>query len=245
MAEKTNGSNDEYLKKVVESASFLSQAIPRSMVTIKNSNRQYVYCTNYWAQRLGASSEEIEGGTYCSAAYHHSGEIEKQILDEDERVITRRTPILVLKISHNPDQLEPYYCLKSPIINPETNDVVGVYCQGFVLAVATYKNIVLQKVGSYDDTNNMALTTREKQVIFLFLSHLNSQEIATILSEFEEKKISKSAIDSVFNEQLYRKFGVHNRPDLHKKLLNLGFSCRIPKEVLTAGSMVLNAIQVY
>ena len=59
------------------------------------------------------------------------------------------------------------------------------------------------------------------------------EDIASILAIVEGHNISKSAIDSLFRNQLFVKFEVYSRKALFEKLLNLGFDVIFRKSLLT------------
>jgi hypothetical protein len=77
------------------------------------------------------------------------------------------------------------------------------------------------------------------------MNQLTSQEIADIIFKIEGKKISKSTIDSLFNDQLYIKFNVGSRTALYKKLEQLGYDKLIPSDVLSSTSTPLNIIHTF
>ncbi len=131
------------------------------------------------------------------------------------------------------------------IINPETQNVVGILTQGFPAHSLSPEEIMFELDKEEHIEGTPKLTTREKQVIFLFLANYTSQDIAQKIGQFEGKKISKSTIDGVFNDRLYLKFDVHSRSKLREKLLSLGLASRIPKELLSIRSIDLNNIKTY
>lgn len=89
------------------------------------------------------------------------------------------------------------------------------------------------------------LSKREKQVIFFFMANLSSLEIAEMIYKIEGKKVAKSTIDSLFNDQLYAKFDVYSRPALYQKLQAMGYDQLTPKEVLSPTSRMLDAMRIY
>lgn len=234
-----------YLVDFIKALTMLHKAADDTMVTVKSMSLEYVYSTDYWNQRMGGSLLGDAGKALCKERYDHAPEITEQIAYEDEYVIRNKKSITTFKVVRLPDELEPFYCKKSPIINPETGNVVGILNSGFFVKNATYREIMLKQVESRDVSSPLKLTRREKQIIFLFLSHLSSQEIASILGQFDNKKISKNTIDSVFRESLYEKFNVYSRLELYKKLVNMGFINRIPQELLRVKSMILSEVEVY
>lgn len=241
-----NKADQQYLEDFIKSLQFFSQSIPEPKIAVKDIDSLHIFCTEYWAKKLGDStSEEIYGNKMCNKAYNYSAEIEAQLAYEDELVLKNRQSLTVLKVVQLASELEPFYCLKAPIINPTTNNVVGIYAQGFGLGESSYQELMFKQNKQYSEEDIPKLSTREKQIVFLFLSNLSSQQIAETIGKFEHKKISKSTIDSIFRDSLYEKFSVYSRPELFKKLLALGFANRIPKELLSVKTMILGGLQVY
>lgn len=128
----------------------------------------------------------------------------------------------------------------APIINPNTNNIVALYCGNkvvetlniwFILSKCYTKGIATMDEFEYQ----IKLTAREKQVVFLFLLNLDSNTIAEIISKIENKKISKNAIDQVFTAQLIPKFSVFGRKALYEKLTELGYYRFVPNNVLQKG----------
>ena len=235
----------EFLRKVIETVSFISTVSPKQMVGIKDIHSNHLYCSNYLLKMIGVTEKEAIGKKVYLALYDNDPDFEKIIIDEDQKIMQFREPQTLLKINKFKNGLTPYFCQKSPLINPETNKVEGIMTQGYEIGLTHFQNHFLKKSSELKSTIDIHLTKREKQVIYFFMSHLSSQEIAEILSKMEEKSISKSTIDSVFNEQLYSKFKVYNRPDLYKKLQEAGFENKIPHELLQSGSFFLSVIEVY
>lgn len=130
----------------------------------------------------------------------------------------------------------------SPIINPTTNNIVGILGLIHNLEIFNLSSIIAQyyKSGelSVPTLDNVTLTEREKQTIFFFLLNLDSKSIAEILSRIEAKRISKNSLDQMFNKQLFPKFGVYNRKALYDKLIALGYNRLMPKNVLNDGILL-------
>ena len=130
----------------------------------------------------------------------------------------------------------------SPIINPETQNVVALHVYAHNLDVFNisslltnyYKNGTL----SIHQPKGPFLTEREKQVIFFFLLNLESSTIAEVLGKVENKRISKNSIDQIFFKQLLPKFGVYSRKALYDKLNNLGYTRLVPQNILKDGVLL-------
>ena len=223
----------------------LDNAIPDQMLGIKDINSINIYCSKAFANALGVLETDVIGKHFCT---NHILDI---VTNEDQLVFKTRKLHAFLKIYKFHNIIKPLIFIKSPIINPDTKNVIGLFLQ--VLEYSIAKDFRMQVCGLYNIFatkekelhNIIKLTKREKQVVFFFLAHLSSQEIADMLYQLEKKPVTKSTIDSIFTDGLYLKFNVTNRVALHKKLLELGYDKFIPQEVLVSGSMPIEAIKVY
>lgn len=242
--------NDDFLEKAISTARFLSDISPKQIISIKGCDSTHLYCSPYSLQLIGATENEIIGKTVWFPLYDNDADIEKIIRAEDLFILQSRQPKMVFKINRFTTGLTPFICNKTPIINPSTNDTVGILFQAFEMGLFNLHQYLSQ--GAFINTKNYSsvvslpnLSKREKQVIFLFMAHLSSQEIAGVLYEIEGKQILKSTVDGIFNDQLYKKFNVHSRPELYKKLQALGFENKIPEELLKSASLFLPGMSVY
>lgn len=241
--------DQDFLEKVVSSAAFLSEAMPKQMIGIKDINSEHIFCSDYLAALMGIKPTQLAGKKVWLHLYDNDANFEEIIVAEDQTIIKSRESKLALKINKFHTGLLPYTCIKTPLINPKTNHVVGLLFQGFEIGTMLLKkNAIKVTVSEKNHAKSSALpklTKREKQVIFFFMANLSSQEIAEMIYKMEGKKIAKSTIDSLFNDQLYAKFDVYSRPALYKKLQALGYDQLTPKELLSATSKLLDVMRVY
>ncbi len=239
--------DDDFLNKLVESFTFIDQAIPGQKMGIKDKAFILRYCSSAFAEGVGFTAQEIIGKIYWLPQKDPFLDI---AINEDKNVMNTRETHFFLKINRFNNTLKPLLCVKSPLINHATNNVVGtifyLYDYNFALNFQQY----IDKLYKKSPTNELKetkinLSKREKQVVFFFLAHLSSQEISDLLYQIENKRITKSTIDSIFTEQLYVKFDVTNRTALHKKLLHLGYDQFIPEDILIRSSNPLSTLVVY
>jgi len=242
--------DDNLLQNIVTAIDLITRTSPDQMFGIKNLNSEMIYYSSSYANFLGMEASTILGKTTHFSLYDNPN-IEPIILNEDNSVILGQKPIRFLKINRINGNLKPYVCIKSPIINPNNNKVIGILLQGLEISALNLNHEIIRSYVTFNQTQeNMAqplpyLTRRERQVIFFFMNQLTSQEIADIIFKIEGKKISKSTIDSLFNDQLYIKFEVNSRVGLFEKLQKLGYDKLIPSDVLSSTSMPLNVINTF
>ena len=240
--------DDEFLQQAVAAATFLSLAYPKQMISIKKLDSVQIFCSDHLAKLIGIELNQLLGTKAWQCLYDNDPELEKIILNEDKEIIESREGKMLLKINRFSTGLTPYLGLKIPLINPATHNVVGLLCHGWEIG-ANLTGQMISQLNSMKKPVNLSnapkLTKREKEVIFFFMANLSSQEIAEMLSKIDKKVITKSTVDSIFNDQLYKKFEVYNRVALYKKLQALGYDQLIPKELLSITSVMLDIMRSY
>lgn len=240
-------SDKAFLEKFIQSISLIDKALPQQILIVKDKDGKYIYASEYWTDLIGIKKEILIGQAVWLPLYDDDQSI-KEIIDQEEKdVIENKKIRMALKINRFRNKITPYLTHKIPIINPETQNTVGIFCYCFGIGKINIETVLQHALSSSIDTlgEKISLSRREKQVIYLFMANLSSQEIAKTLSEIENKKVSKSTIDSLFNDQLYIKFSVYSRPELYQKLQTLGFDKLIPQELLKTGSISLDQLVVY
>lgn len=241
--------DEAFLVKFISSIEFLSNAMPKQMLSVKDKNSIHVFCSDYLAELIGIKSSQIIDKKIWLPLYDNDVNFEEIISEEDQMIFNSRETKTVLKINKFQNGLIPYTCIKTPIINPNTNHVVGLLMQGFEVGIDLLKKHAVTNIDFKKNSANAAelpkLSKREKQIIFFFMANLSSQEIAEMIYKIEAKKVAKSTIDSLFNDQLYAKFDVYSRPALYKKLQTLGYDQLTPKELLSVASKILDVQRVY
>lgn len=242
-----------FLKKVVAAVKFLSEAMPKQLLSVKDMHSTHLFCSDYFIELMGIKASQIIGKKILLSLYDNDPSFEEILIAEDQMIINSRETKAVLKINNFHNELVPYTCIKTPLINPETNHVVGLLVQGLEMGTALLQKHAINAIAankknaviSHSSKLLPKLGKREKQVIFFFMANLSSQEIAEMIYKIEGKKVAKSTIDSLFNDQLYAKFDVYSRPALYKKLQELGYDQLTPKELLSISSNMLDVVRIY
>lgn len=239
----------DVLTQAVSTATFLSKVMPKQMITVKDCNSVHIFCSEYLATLTGRTLDQLIGQKVWLPLYDDNVYFEKIILEEDQAIINSRESKLLLKINRFTTGLTPYLAMKSPLINPETDQVLGIFFQGLEIGVTSLITQLANTFHLKAETKNVCdlphLSKREKEVIFFFMANLSSQEITEMLYKIEGKRVTKSTIDSIFNNQLYSKFDVYDRIALYQKLRSLGYDQLIPQELLSSMSIMLNTMRPY
>jgi len=232
-------SNDnEFLNEIITVVDMLIHQFGyNNMVCIKDINGRYVYASNSYIKLIlsprvkrgiiGKTDKELE--VFPETNYTEIGE------KEDHEVIQENHMISFLKIYPYPSGTRPLIFNKATLINKKTGNIIGIIIRVTDISVKNLASKILEihqvKIGSQTITEGAIsynLTPREQQVIFLFMANFSSPDIAKIISQIEDKSISKSYIDKVFTDQLYVKFMVHDRKALFDKLYMLKLDDHLP-----------------
>lgn len=239
--------NKEFIEHFVNSLKYVDRGVGTALVQLKDLNSTTIYASTNYNNFFGQRDKPV-GKCVLPEEYDTSMHI--QSLSEEKIVIQQRLRQSSFNTHSINGKMKLYVCNKDPVINPDTQDVVGIYCVFDVTPVCSLNNLVLRahkiyNVGEDIDLNAYKLTKREKQVIFLFLSGLSSAEIAQVLTKITGKLIGKSTVDNIFTLQLRVKFGVFTRIGLFAKLFHLGFYRLIPQELLVSAKVPLYNLDVY
>lgn len=239
--------DNEYLEKIIRTYQELDQLVPTRPLAIYNLDQKIIFSSmSYKTARGGCAIEGGHGLPDDSGKY-----TQQQSRNEEKIVLSKRKVIQSINFNFYDGKVQPYTTTKSPLINKNSDNVVGIHV---VLQKIMYTNIkfsLLKALEIYDlplkdyDLSKYKLTKRECQVVFLFLNGLTSQEIASVLSKADGKELSKSAIDAVFSNQLRVKFDVYSRESLYQELIRLGFYRMIPNDLMVNIKLQISDVEIY
>ena len=236
----------EFMEHTINAVTQLANVMPEAIIAIKDLNSIHKYCSPYYLQLLKQPSDAVVG----TPIIPNNNEMlcPEKVRKEDLEIIVNRKPKSTFRVLRFESEIKPVSLIKSPLINPQNNHVIGIIYQIFDFIGINFNQQLLgarNKIEQQNSIPNIKLTKREKLVIFLFLANLNSQEIVEVIYQLENKRISRSTIDYLFAERLFYKFNVHNRQALYEKCINLGFDKFIPYELLPKNTLPLEKMAIY
>lgn len=88
------------------------------------------------------------------------------------------------------------------------------------------------------EKNNLLLTNREREIIFLKSIDKTNLEISQILNQTYHTSITEKTINNITLQQIYRKLNVTNKQALATKTQELGLDKFIPKSLITKNVFV-------
>ena len=226
-----NQSDSEFLTHYIKCLDFISQNTSAMLYNVLNITCDTVLYKSIFNEKRGATDQEVQKLLNDS-----------RLKEYRSKAVSSRGNIKLLAIKSFPQSITQIRIISNlPLINPATNNVVALLVNVHPIEVfnlssilAKYYNHQLEDL-IHPRINLVNLTERERQVVFFFILHLESQAIADILAKIENKSISKNAIDQIFHKQLLPKFEVYSRKALYDKLLEYGFGRMIPQNILREG----------
>ena len=238
----------EYINESISSFKELDELTPCFRVLITDTNGGALFVTKLFQEFRGIN-EFVRGSIYTqqenTGKYHA-----EDTLKEWKQVVETRTPLHAINANLLNKITQFYMTSKYPIINPETNNVIGIFNISHEVLYRSIQHQLMRALEVYEVAKNVnieayQLTKREKQLIFLFLSGMSSKEISIVLSKIEGREISKNTIDIIFSNQIRVKFNAFSREALTEKLLKLGFDHLIPSDLINSFKIPLLDIITY
>ncbi len=141
-----------------------------------------------------------------------------------QKVKNLLSPHIYISITQSDDYLlKSMLICVSPIINPNSNDVVGFDISG---SAVDSSNIRQYAINNKLEENNIlyTLTQHELDILYFKCQMYSDIEVTEILSKIYNKTISHKTVNNILRQQLYKKFGVYSLVALIEKARTYGIS---------------------
>jgi hypothetical protein len=148
----------------------------------------------------------------------------------------------------NSNHLTAYVVYKTPIINPETNNFVGIRGQlghlflphiiKLLFKIHCRHGLLINKETSKNTFKEFNLKASQHMVLFLCLNNYSYTDIALLISEFAQDT-TPIQVNSIL-EELKLIFHVRTKKQLIEKAIGLNFNSYIPKQLFKLASININ-----
>ncbi len=207
---------------------------------IKDTEYKYQAVTDNWLKFINASSpKDLLGKTMLEVAEFFPGcssKMIEQLRQQDIKVQTQKKRGTYLDLVNYNGQSKICVHYKNPIINPDTNNCVGMRNQVTNLflphVVKTLfklhgaKGLLIGHKNRENPLEHYPLSKTQHMVLFLALNNYSYSEIAILLNEFGYKVTPIRVND--YLEQLKLIFHVRNKTQLIEKAIGLNFHTFLP-----------------
>lgn len=241
-------SDEEYLEqKILSIYRFKSDTV----CGIKDHDSVYIASSNASAKLLGfCEVKKIVGKKDEDIPCKLARDAEIFFMQDREIEQTRSTRHYLNTYEYFSGVL-PLKCSKTPIINPATNNVLGVYYEGNQLLINNILQIIFDlhgnRFGYYsslylgNNPKQFNLTNREQEVLYcICLGFSTRKAIANLLSYIHNREIRVNTIvDEVF-KGLYRKLPCKSTAQLLEFAVANKLYLHIPKQFIPLGTFEMD-----
>lgn len=231
--------NDEiFLEKYVEASKLIFSSLINDLVAIKDSEFRYLTLTYKMVEFMRQdSADKILGKTASEIDNYLDSERVEKYKRQNLEILRTKTNRAYLEIEPVYDGKAGIYIVhKTPIINPTTNNSVGIRVQitnmywpntiKSLFRIHSTKGLLLSSETKGDTWKEYPLNEMQHAVLFLCLNNYSYSQIALLLSSFGHK-ISNNRVND-YLEQLKLIFHVRNKTHLIEKALGLNFHTYLP-----------------
>ena len=216
----------------------LSHIYTNELTSIKNTRHEFVAFTQKFAKEFGANAESLGKTAEILTGMSHDDYAK---IHEQEEIIFKslkfQDSIYLLK--RNKDIIN-YALRKHPLVNPATNNCVGILINTTRFTPGIFRKLMLNKFLPFNKVlpgiKSNELSEQQRQIAFCLLLGFHSRkEIAALLSNMTNTEYNETRIKNSL-QALYNKFDC-NTPGQLLNLISMGkINIELPAEILTTGN---------
>lgn len=243
--------DEQYLEEYLKS--FYLQ-FDGELAAIKDSHSNYIAVTNEYAQILGFKNNVELINLSDNHALTKTAQYSTSFYKQDRLAEAQRKEITCLDNHEYAHGFDVLLFNKKPIINPDTNNVLGVRLRGHRPLMLSPIKIALdmQNVPSEENqhnlvlgnfvTNEIELTDLQHVVLYLTIHNYSQRDIERV-SAYLGLTISEETAKSTL-KKLRHKFNVDSKEQLIGAARKLGLHIAIPAKLFKEGSFILNGYEL-
>jgi hypothetical protein len=242
--------DQQYFLQYKAACEVLFDSQPEGLLCLKDSELKIQAATASMLDLLKAeSSADVFDQTISEIATRINIDYSKlanKLQKQDLSTITKRNRGIYLEILPYKGTLKIVVIYKTPIINPETDNVVGIHCQvenllwpsliKTLFKMNNSKGLLLNQKNNTDPLIEYPLTNTQHIVLFLCINNYSYSEIALLMSEFGNPITSVRVND--YLEQLKLIFHVRTKNQLIEKAIGLNFHTILPYDLFNNFSTI-------
>lgn len=224
----------------------LRHVYTNELTSIKNTRHEFVAFTQKFAEEFGANDESL--GKTAETLAGMSKEDYAEIHEQEEIICnTLEFQDSIYLLRKNKDIIN-YVLRKHPLVNPTTNNCVGILINTTRVMPGIFRKLMLNKFLPFNKAlptiKSNELSEHQRQIAFCLLLGFHSRkEIAALLSNMTNTEYSETRIKNSL-QALYNKFDC-NTPGQLLNLISMGqINIELPAEILSTGNFPLEQLTV-
>lgn len=230
-----NLTNHEYMALQIWQ---LKHVFHNQIASIKNTRHEFVAFTERFATEFGTDSDLLGKTALCLAGMTKAS-YEEIHAQEENLITTHQFQDSMYLLKRNKEVVD-YLIRKHPLINPTTNNCVGIlintrrFVPGLFRKILQSKFLPLPKFRI--QVQNPELSEQQQHIAFCLLLGFHSRkEIATLLSTVTNSSYNETQIKNSL-QALYNKFECHTPGQLLDLMTNGQISVELPAKILPEGN---------
>ncbi len=242
--------DQEYFEHYMNCFETVFSSVTEDWVYLKNADFQYVSMTDNVIDLFGAKTrEEIIGKTPAEVAVdlrQAEMEVAEQFMKQDIQIKKTRKRGIYLETLSYKGSARIFVIYKSPIINPATDNFIGIRGQltnllsphviKTLFKMHGAKGLLLGQKGNQNALKEYPLTNMQHMVLFLCLNNYSYSEIALLMNVFGHDITPIKVND--YLEQLKLIFHVRTKTQLIEKAIGLNFHAYLPGDLFNKLSSI-------
>jgi hypothetical protein len=243
--------DNEFLEQYVQSYRMISKSASGDMVYIKDLDLKYRFISPDALTFFGEKAEnDVVGLTSKEALDKYNlwnNEVVEQFQRQDLHILkTRKNGLYLDVLPFNNNQVKAFVVRKVPIINPDTDNCVGIRGSFQRLAVPHpaktlfkihgVKGLLLSQPRRKDPFQDYPLNSMQHMVLFFCINNYSYSEIAVLMNAFGYE-ITALKVNE-YLEQLKFIFHVPTKNQLIEKAIGLNFNVLYPAGLFNKASSV-------
>lgn len=232
--------DQEYIQEYVKAAQLIFSSLTQDLVSIISSELRFLTMTNRMLEFMGLEYlDQIIGKTFAEIKdlLPFDQDITKQFEAQNLEVMSTRKNKVFLEVApaYN-NEIRIYKSFKTPIINPHTNNCLGIrvqitkmYWPSAIKALFKMHECKGLLEGRSKTSNPLAvypLNELQHMVLYLCIGNYSYSDISLFMNEFGQN-ITPSRVNDIL-EQLKVIFNVGTKPQLIEKAIGLNFHTLLP-----------------
>lgn len=220
----------------------LTNLFHNQIAAIKNNQHEFVAFTNQFAKEFNADNNLL--GKAASHLPNMSHNNYTEIYKQEEIIINNHEFQDSMYLLKKDNKVINYVIRKTPLVNPTTNNCVGILINTRRFVPDLFRRVMLSKFVSLPKYKKTLATPemseQQQQVAFCLLLGFHSRkEIVTILSTLSKSEYNETMIKNSL-QALYNKFECHT-PGQLLDLISIGqIPVELPASIVLTGNYPFN-----
>lgn len=220
---------------------YIKHLFSKDLVLIKNAECQFIAFSDAMMQEFNFSEHTL--GKTILELPNFDETLRNQIYKQEQQILMSRENQYSFYFHQKGDETHNYLIYKRGLINPATNNIVGLFVRNMPWTIGVYRKFIMENFAGnsarISETNSNKLSFLQQQVLFcLLLGITHRKEISSMLSSITHKPITENQVKNTL-QSLYNQFDCNYPSALVELILQGKISFVLPENTIPSGNYTL------